>query len=33
MKTIFEEMGGSYSEIDGYMIPNLCTIGSSVLHS
>ena len=25
MKTIFEEMGGSYSEIDGYIIPNLCT--------
>ena len=23
MKTIFEEMGGSYNEVNGYLIPNL----------
>lgn len=23
MKTIFEEMGGTYSEIGGYLIPDL----------
>ena len=23
MKTIFEEMGGSYSEVGGYRLPNL----------
>ena len=32
MKTIFEELGGSYTETDGYLIPNLmiaetCPIG------
>ena len=31
MKTIYEEMGGTYSEIDGYRIPNLITTDSACL--
>ena len=29
MKTIFEEMGGSYSEVGGYRLPNLIMMDTS----
>ena len=31
MKTIFEEMGGTYSEIGGYLIPDLITTDTACL--
>ena len=31
MKTIFEEMGGTYSEMNGYLIPDLITTDTACL--